>query len=147
MAERCPICKSPLWQGPFLRNLKCPRCGAEFRPTVPWTYFQLLLVLFVLLSLSVVIVFSGHNVWLIFLFLLGVALFFWYLPKLIDLKRVRDGLSIHGPVTNEELQMEFSYRDWDEEEEDKPIRFSPLYYLSVVTLLLLFALILFRILA
>jgi len=94
----------------------------------------------------VVIVFTGHNIWLVLLFLLATALFFYFLPSLIDLKQVSKGLRVQGPVTNEELQLEMRCRPWKSSEVEETVRFSPFYYLCVVLLMVLFTLILFRLL-
>ncbi|UCF39091.1 MAG: hypothetical protein JSU96_09745 [Acidobacteriota bacterium] len=142
MAYRCPVCKARLWQGPFLKRVECPRCGGVFKPTVPWIYFQALLFLFVVLSLVVVVVATGRNLWIIFLFLCIFALFFWFLPKLISLVHVPSDLTMVGPVSADDLDL--GYNDW-EDEEGKPLRFTPLYYFCILLIFALFTYLIFQV--
>jgi hypothetical protein len=149
MSHRCPICKTPLWKRPLLlRRLKCPRCGAEFRPTVPWAYFRLLLFLVLILSLTLVLVIFGENHWLLLLFLFAVAGFFWYLPKLVNLERIPGDLTVpEGPVT-EGLQLELEYQRWNEPDESDDGRRvgGGVYYLAIILVLVLVSLLIYRLL-
>jgi hypothetical protein len=140
MSYLCPVCKSRLWHRPFHRRLKCPRCGAEFKPTVPGAYFQLLLVLFVLVSVGLVVIVYGRSMWLIPLFFCLIAAFFIFLPKLIDLQPI-DFTVAEGPLTAEEMQLKLEYSDWDRREENQSPGFGPFYYVSIVLLLLIFVLV------
>lgn len=140
MSYLCPVCKTRLWHRPFYRRLKCPRCGAEFKPTVPWAYFQLLLVLFVLVSAGLLVIVYGRSVWMIPLFFCLIAAFFIFLPKLIDLQPI-DFTVAEGPVIAEEMQLKLKYSDWDREEEGETSGFGPFYYLSILLILLVFVLV------
>lgn len=144
MSYRCPVCKARLWQGPFFRRVHCPRCGAEFRPTVPWSYFQVLVLLIVVLGLSLVLLLTGNNFWLMALFLIVAGLFLWFLPRLIDLEPVARDLGVAGPVTNEEIQLELNYRNWVKDEEPTEPRFALLYLVGLSLLLFLLVWALFR---
>ena len=42
------------------------------------------------------------------------------------------------------MKLDLDYRDWDDEEPDQELRFSPAYYLCILLLLTLFAYLLFR---
>ncbi len=145
MSQRCPVCKTRLWTDPLLTpgRLSCPRCGATFRPTVPWVYFRFLLLVVVTLALLVIFSFSESNIWIV-LFLIGVAVFFWFLPRFIDLQRISGELGVpEGTMDPEELKLKLGDEDWEEghEEFEEKSRFRELVYLLMVitvTLLILF---------
>lgn len=145
MSQRCPVCKTRLWTDPLLTpgRLSCPRCGAIFRPTVSWAYFRFLLLIVVTLALLVIFSFSESNIWM-FLFLIGGAIFFWFLPRFIDLQRISGELQVpEGPMDTEELKLKLGDDDWEEahEEFEEQSRFRQLVYLLMVitmTLLILF---------
>ena len=145
MSQRCPVCKTRLWTDPLLTpgRLSCPRCGATFRPTVSWAYFRFLLLVVVTLALLVIFSLSDSNIW-IFLFLIGVAVFFWVLPRFIDLQRITGELGLpEGPMDTEELRLKLGDDDWEEgyEEFQEKSRLRHLMYLLIVitvTLLILF---------
>lgn len=121
MSQRCPVCKASLWREPILpRRLRCPRCGAVFRPTVHWAYFQFLLLFCVLLCLTILVSFFNQRFWLIVLFLLGVAGFFWHLPKLINLERVSGDFQFaDGPeARDDDIRFKLKLRDWEQKEQD-----------------------------
>ena len=145
MSQRCPVCKTRLWADPLLTpgRLSCPRCGAIFRPTVPWAYFRFLLLVVVTLALVVIFSFSESNIWII-LFLIGVAVFFWFLPRFIDLQRISGELGVpEGTMDTKELRLKLEDEDWEKshEEFEEKSRFRQLVYLLIVitvTLLILF---------
>ncbi len=89
MSQLCPVCKTRLWTDPIFApsKLRCPRCGAEFKPTVPWIYFRILLLVVIFLGLVVIVLLTRGNLWL-FLFLLGLAVFLWFLPRIINLQHI-----------------------------------------------------------
>ena len=145
MSQRCPVCKTRLWTDPLLTpgRLSCPRCGTIFRPTVPWAYFRFLLLVVVTLALLVIFSFSDSNIWIL-LFLIGVAIFFWFLPRFIDLQRISGELGLpEGPMDTEKLKLKLGDDDWEKrhEEFEERSRFRQLVYLLMVitvTLLILF---------
>ena len=142
MAQRCPVCKAPLWTDPLFTpgQLSCPRCGATFRPTVPWGYLRLLLLIVVILVLAAIVFLSQTNLWII-LFLIAVTVFFWSLPRFIDLQRISGDLRIpEGPVDTEELKIRLKDQDSDEHsgDLDEARRRRHLIYILVAVTLLLF---------
>ena len=146
MSQCCPICKARLWtDAPLLTpgRLCCPRCGAVFRPTVPWVYFRILLLVVVMLALVVLSGFSRNGFW-IAVFLLGVAVFFWFLPRFIDLQKISGDLPVteEGPIPGRGLDLRLD-REWKEkrEEFDERARFRKLVYalIGVGLLLILLA--------
>lgn len=141
MSNRCPVCKTRLWQGPFFRRLKCPRCGAEFRPTVSWAYFQVLALLFIILGLSLVIIVSRPAIWPILVFLFLVALFFWFLPKLINLERTGPLTLAEGPTEADQIKLGLNYSKWEEsgDDRDEP-SFGSLYHLCILLALVVVSL-------
>ena len=140
MSYMCPVCRTRLWHRPFHRRLKCPRCGAEFKPTVPSAYFQLLLLLFIMVCIGLVVIVYGHSLWLVFLFFCLIAAFFLFLPKWIDLQPI-DFTVADGPLTPDEMQLKLEYAEWERSGEEQSPGFSPFYYFSIVLLLLIFVLV------
>ena len=148
MSQRCPVCKTRLWTDPLLTSgrLSCPRCGAIFQPTVPWAYFRFLLLVVVTLALLVIFSLSDSNIW-IFLVLIGVAVFFWFLPRFIDLQHISGELGLpEGPMDTEELRLKLGDDDWAEghEEFEEKSRFRQLAYLLMVIAVTLLILLLAR---
>jgi hypothetical protein len=145
VSYRCPVCKTPLWKEPFLlRRLKCPRCGAEFRPTVPWAFVRVLLLLIVLLGLALFIIVYGQRQWLVLLFVVTVIGFFWYLSSLVNLEKIAHDLTVpEGPVNSEDLQLDLQNQS---EEREEGISGSLFYAVDLIVLLLsvLFAIRLFQ---
>lgn len=92
-----------------------------------------------------VIIVSRPAIWPILLFLFLVALFFWFLPKLINLERIGPLTVADGPTEADRLKLGLNYSKWegDEEDRDEP-SVGSLYYLCillalvVVSLMLLF---------
>ena len=89
MSQKCPICKTRLWSDPMLvrSKLRCPRCGAEFKPTVPWYYVRILLILLIVLALVLTFIVSQGNLPLLVLFAI-VGLLLWFAPRLIHFEPV-----------------------------------------------------------
>ncbi len=145
MSQPCPVCKTRLWTDPLHTpgRLSCPRCGTVFRPTVPWAYFRLLLLVVVVLVLLVISSLSDSNLW-IFPFFIGVAVFFWFLPRFIDWQRISSDLQVsEGTMDTEELNLALRDDDWERKHEEfqEKSRFRQLMYLLImitVALLILF---------
>jgi len=97
----------------------------------------------VTLALLVIFSLSDSSTWIV-LFLIGVAVFFWFLPRFIDLQRISGELGLpEGPMDTEELKLKLGDDDWEEghEEFEEKSRFRQLVYLLMViavTLLILF---------
>jgi len=142
VSYRCPVCKTPLWKEPFLlRRLKCPRCGAEFKPTVPWTYVRALLLLIVLLGLALLILVFGQNPWLILFFVAAVIGFFWYLSRLVNLEQIAPDLTVpEGPVDSGNLKLELKNQTEEREEGLSGTYF----YVAALAALVLFILFIIR---
>lgn len=138
MSQRCPVCKARLWTDPLLTSgrLSCPRCGAEFRPTVPWAYFRILLLVVVTLAVLVISSFSQPSIWIL-IFLIGAAIFFWFLPRFIDLQHISDLRVPEGPMDAEQLELKLEDRQWEEKYEkfQEGHRFRQLIYLLVAIIL------------
>ncbi len=108
MSQLCPVCRTRLWTDPLFtpRRLTCPRCGAEFRPTVSWFYFRLLLVVVAVLSLVLIALLSGGNVWLL-VFVVVLAGLLLLLPRLIDLQHIGPELNpSEGVLEPRQLELE-----------------------------------------
>ncbi len=124
MSQLCPVCKTRLWTDPIFTpsKLRCPRCGAEFKPTVPWIYFRILLVVVVFLGLIVIMLLTRGNLWL-FLFLVGIAVFLWFLPRIINLQHIGPELTPSEGVLDprqlelklEDMQLNQRYEEFQEE--------------------------------
>ncbi len=119
MSQLCPVCKTPLWTDPLFTPslLRCPRCGARFRPTVAWPYFRFLFLVTMLLGILVVAFLSSRIGWAILLLLAGVLAFFWLLPKLIDLQPTPKNWSTpEGVTTGQQLHLPCAGSDRKDEE-------------------------------
>ena len=138
MSNRCPVCKARLWKGHLFRKTRCPRCGTEFRTTVPVAYFQLLFLVVILLSITVILILSQHPLWPILLLLLLLLLLFWFLPKIVRLEPDSPPLTVaDGALRGKSLP------EWEEDGEEDELSFGMLTFLSVAlvaVLLILFLL-------
>jgi len=144
MSNRCPVCKAPLWKEHLLlRKLRCPRCGAEFRTAVPWVYFQFLLLVVALLSLTVLVTFFHNNIWLLLLFALFLGFFLIYLSWIVDIKLIPGDFRIaDGPREEEKLQLKLKYpgdEDRDPAVKQSWFRWAPLFLALMILGLVLFA--------
>ena len=85
MSQRCPVCKTWLWTEPLTvrSRMECPRCGAEFKATVPWFYVRILLIFLVFLALALIFVVSHGDLPLLTLLVI-VGLLLWFAPRLIQ---------------------------------------------------------------
>jgi uncharacterized protein (DUF983 family) len=140
MSQRCPVCKTRLWTDPLLTQgrLKCPRCGVDFRPTVPWGYFRILLLAVVVVSLVVIIFLSETHLWIV-LFLIAVTVFFWFLPRLIDLERIPGELTTaEGPMDTSQLKLKLEDQDREQAEAwQEELNFRQLIYFLIALILFL----------
>lgn len=112
MSQRCPVCKTPLWTDDvFSRHLKCPRCGAEFRPTVSWLQFRVVVLVMLVVGFMSIVFFSEAGPLLVGIIFVGLVLFFLLLPRFIQLSQIPPNLSMaDGPLDDRQLYLEF--RDW-----------------------------------
>ena len=140
MSQRCPVCNSPLWTDPLLTptRLKCPRCGSDFRPTVPWRYLRILLLLVVAFALLAIVSLSETHFWVL-LFLVGLTVFFWFLPRFIDLERISGELTTpEGPMDTSQLRLKLKDDNQDRKETlDEEQSFRRFVYLLISVILLL----------
>jgi hypothetical protein len=100
----------------------------------------------VTLALLVIFSLSDSNIW-IFLFLVGVAICFWFLPRFIDLQHISGELGLpEGPMDTDELKLKLGDDDWEEshEEFEENSRFRQLVYLLMVITVTLLILLLAR---
>ena len=114
MSQKCPVCKTHLWSDPMLvrSKMRCPRCGAEFKPTVPWHYVRILLILLIVLAFALTFIVSQGNVPLLALFAI-VGLLLWFAPRLIHFEPV-------GPELNPSEGV-LDPHDWRMRAEDKDL--------------------------
>lgn len=148
MSQLCPVCKTRLWTDPIFTpsKLRCPRCGAEFKPTVPWIYFRILLLVVVFLGLVVIMLLTRGNIWL-FLFLLGLAVFLWFLPRIINLQHIGPELTPSEGVLDPR-QLELKLEDiqlnqrFDEFREERGFHKLILLLVAMLTLIVMAALLL-----
>lgn len=117
MSQFCPVCRTRLWSDPIFsaRRLTCPRCGAEFKPTVPWLYFRILLLIVVVLVLVMVLLFTQGNLALLFFFVaLGTLL--WFLPRMISFQPIGGELTpSEGVLDPKQLELKMEDRGLDRE--------------------------------
>lgn len=141
MSQFCPVCRSRLWNDPIFTpsRLRCPRCGAEFKPTVPWIYFRVLLLVVIALSLLVIVLLTRGNLWLL-AFFLGLAIFLWFLPRIINLQHIGPELTPSEGVLDPrqlELKLEDLSLEQKLEEAEEERDFRKLIYLLLTALALI----------
>ena len=112
MSHKCPVCKTRLWSDPLLVRSKmtCPRCGAEFKPTIPWHYVRILLILLIVLAFVLVFVVSQGNIPLLVLLAI-IGLLLWFVPRLIHFEPI-------GPELNPSEGV-LDAKDWRMQVEDQ----------------------------
>ncbi len=131
----CPVCKSKLWRDPvFSSMITCPRCGNKFRPMVSLAFFQLVLLILVIILLAVLAYFTGAGTWLGVAVIASLLLIFFYFPKIINLELVKPNLVVEGPAEEKGLEWE------DKETEDE--RDKDFYKISCICTLILLLIIL-----
>ena len=129
----CPVCKTKLWRDPvFPRMITCPRCGNKFRPTVSLAFFQLVLLIFVILLLAGLAYFTGAGTWFGVAVVFALLMIFFYFPKLINLELVKPSLVVEGPVEQKHLEWET-----DEETEEGDRNFYKISCACTLVLLLI----------
>ncbi|MFQ5930014.1 MAG: hypothetical protein ACE5MK_09960 [Acidobacteriota bacterium] len=107
-----------------------------------WGYFRFLLFLVVVLALVVILFLSKTNLW-IFLFLIGVTIFFWFLPRFIDLQRISGELRLpEGPMDADQMKLKLKDDNWEERREafEEQSKFRQLVYVLIAVALLLLVL-------
>ena len=114
MSQKCPVCRTRLWSDPLLVRSKmtCPRCGAEFKPTIPWHYVRILLILLIVLAFVLVFVVSQGNIPLLVLLAI-IGLLLWFAPRLIHFEPI-------GPELNPSEGV-LDARDWRMRVEDQKL--------------------------
>ena len=142
MSQLCPVCHARIWTDPFFSpaRLHCPRCGAEFSPTVSWLYFRGLLLVVIVLSLTVIMLMTRGNIYL-FVFLLGLGALLWFLPRIIDLKHVGPELTpSEGVLDPKQLELKLEdirLREKVEGTEEKRNFRGVVYLLLLIALLVM----------
>lgn len=144
-SQRCPVCKTPLWTDPFLTpsRLRCPRCGTEFKPTVPWQYVRILFIAVVALAILVVALLTqGNLLWIVSLLVVGaLAACLWYLSRLIDLQKIGPELTPEeGVLDSKQMKLQLETRHIDEKkvEQEERRRFRrTLWVLATLCLLMI----------
>lgn len=150
MAQLCPVCRTRLWTDPLFtpRRLHCPRCGAEFKPTVSWFYFRVLLLVVATLGFVLVALLTRGNLWIL-IFLAGLVIFLFQLPRLIDLQRIGPELNPSEGVL-EPRQLDLELEDLrahaaGEKYQERRRFYLMLYLLLGVVVALSFALVIWQI--
>ncbi|HUG43083.1 MAG TPA: hypothetical protein VMN76_02475 [Acidobacteriota bacterium] len=119
------------------RKITCPRCGSEFKTTVPWRYFQFLFFVLVACALLYILLYTSRGIGVLTTFILAVVVFFWYLPRLIDLEQISGSLpALEGPLDEERMRLKMKRRDWEEEEESDEAPWAQ-YHLTILLVVLL----------
>lgn len=138
MAEQyCPFCKTRLWTETLWTpsHLHCPRCGAQFKPTVPWNYVRLLLVLVVALAMLLVYLLTeGNLLWLLFsLVVLGLIGCLWQISRIIHLHQIGPELTpSEGILDPKQLKFELDDREREASQREERRRFRRLVTLLLV---------------
>lgn len=139
MSQNCPVCHTPLWSDPLLvrSKMRCPRCGAEFKPTVPWHYVRILLIFLIVLAFVLIFIVSQGNLPLLILFaILGLLL--WMAPRLIHFEPIGPELTpSEGVLDSQEWRMQLEDRDLEERLAEAVERWRFRWALSVVVILAL----------
>ena len=150
MSQRCPVCKSRLWTDPLFTpsRLVCPRCGAVFKPTVPWASFRILVLIVLALSVTLIVFIAGYRPWLILVFLFALVGFIWYLPRLVDLQHISKELSLpDGTLDPDRMRLDFDdkiARERDQQQEERAFRRLTYLVGLIVLFVLALALVLVR---
>ena len=137
MSQKCPVCKTRLWSDPLLvrSKMKCPRCGAEFKPTVPWHYVRILLILLIVLAFVLIFVVSQGNVPLLVL-LAVIGLLLWFAPRLIHFEPIGPELNpSEGVLDPQDWRMRVEDQNLEEKLAEAVERWRFRWALSVVIIL------------
>lgn len=144
MSQRCPVCKTRLWTDPIFTpsRLVCPRCGAVFKPTVPWAAFRILVLIVLVLSITLIFFLVRHKPWLV-AFLAVLLLFLWFLPRLVNLQHISTELGLsEGVMDPDRMRLKFDDKlieKRDQSQEEKTFR--TLLYLILLVIILALALV------
>ena len=134
MSQKCPVCKTRLWSDPLLvrSKIKCPRCGAEFKPTVPWHYVRILLILLIVLAFVLIFVVSQGNVPLLVLLAI-IGLLLWFAPRLIHFEPIGPELNpSEGVLDPQDWRMRVEDQNLEEKLAEAVERWRFRWALSVV---------------
>ena len=137
MSQKCPVCKTRLWSDPLLvrSKMKCPRCGAEFKPTVPWHYVRILLILLIVLAFVLIFVVSQGNVPLLVLLAI-IGLLLWFAPRLIHFEPIGPELNpSEGVLDPQDWRMRVEDQNLEEKLAEAVERWRFRWALSVVIIL------------
>lgn len=116
----CPFCRSRLWTDAWFGrgNIKCPRCGNQFRPTVHWGYFRLLVLVLVAVAVVIVISLPVNFVWLALL-VAFLGFLIWLFPKLMDIQPLQGELTpTEGVMDRKDLELDLEVGKWNEKWEE-----------------------------
>ena len=143
MSQRCPVCKTPLWTDDVLaRRLKCPRCGAEFRPTVSWLQFRAIIFVVLVAGFGLLVFFTDAGTVLVGVVFVVLVFFFFLLPRFIELIEIPSKLSVaEGPADDRQLRLE--YQEWSESEPEYQPGTHPGHFTLVLALVGLLLLLMF----
>ena len=137
MSQKCPVCKTRLWSDPLLvrSKMKCPRCGAEFKPTVPWHYVRILLIVLLILAFVLIFVVSQGNVPLLVLFAI-MGLLLWFAPRLIHFEQMGPELNpSEGVLDPQDWRMRVEDQNLEEKLAEAVEKWRFRWALSVVVIL------------
>ena len=137
MSQKCPVCKTRLWSDPLLvrSKMRCPRCGAEFKPTVPWHYVRILLILLIVLAFVLIFVVSQGNVPLLVLLAI-IGLLLWFAPRLIHFEPIGPELNpSEGVLDAQDWRMRIEDQNLEEKLAEAVEKWRFRWALSVVIIL------------
>ncbi len=137
MSQKCPVCKTRLWSDPLLvrSKMKCPRCGAEFKPTIPWHYVRILLILLIVLAFVLVFVVSQGNIPLLVLLAI-IGLLLWFAPRLIHFEPIGPELNpSEGVLDAQDWRMRVEDQNLEEKLAEAVEKWRFRWALSVVVIL------------
>ncbi len=137
MSHKCPVCKTRLWSDPLLVRSKmtCPRCGAEFKPTIPWHYVRILLILLIVLAFVLVFVVSQGNIPLLVLLAI-IGLLLWFAPRLIHFEPIGPELNpSEGVLDAQDWRMRVEDQNLEEKLAEAVEKWRFRWALSVVVIL------------
>ena len=137
MSHKCPVCKTRLWSDPLLVRSKmtCPRCGAEFKPTLPWHYVRILLILLIVLAFVLVFVVSQGNIPLLVLLAI-IGLLLWFVPRLIHFEPIGPELNpSEGVLDAQDWRMRVEDQNLEEKLAEAVEKWRFRWALSVVVIL------------
>ncbi|MCH8818851.1 MAG: hypothetical protein IIB03_00845 [Acidobacteria bacterium] len=86
----------------------------------------------VTLAVLVISFFSERSIWILG-FLIGAAIFFWFLPRFIDVQHISDLRVPEGPLDTDQLELKLQDKRWEEKQDEfqEGYRLRQLIYLLV----------------